>query len=350
MSDKHNSQQDLGEQAFWTDEEPVYYQEKKQGDYSNDDRRRVLGQNAPIQEVPLPPYLGELITTELPPPPPQRRMAAWKIVLLTLLSMMILSCVCAGIGACVTAQLSPDIFSLQSALSDEEWRERGLPSDEEILIHFEEKYGEEFRIVSRGGHTTALNSFFTMEAVRLPERTFNLRVVSADRLALPASEWRDSFQVVQAQALAEELMYPLLREQLGDVDFGLRASFPFHGIDRLSPEEIADNAQVFARYQYRAMTLPSDFDWCPEDGLTAFILQVDPSTIFITVTFDSVDEMNLFYLRRAKEFCERVVALQLFGSEGRFNLQAIAVDATSWSNLSCEFEDGVIANLTYSDW
>ena len=122
------------------------------------------------------------------------------------------------------------------------------------------------------------------------------------------------------------------------------------GIDRLSHEEASNDPQALIRYQYRAMTLPPNFDWCPEDGLTAFILQVDPPTIFITVTFDSVDEVNLFYLRKAKEFCERVVALQLFGSEGRLNLRAIAVDATSWSNLSCEFEGGTITNLRYSGW
>ena len=351
MIDRRNDSEDLGEQSFWTDEEPVYYQEKKVKNRKVN-KCKVPAQNAPTREVPLPSYLDELIAVKSPPPPspPQRRMAAWKIVILTLVCMKILSCACMGIGGFIASQVSANAFNTRPAISDEEWRERGLPSDEEILAHLEEKYGEEFRIVSRGKHTTVVDSFFTMEAVRLPKRTFNLRVLNADRFALPASEFRDNFQVVQAQVLAEELMYPLLREQLGDVNFELRASFPFHGVDRPSHEEASNDPQALIRYQYRAMTLPPNFDWCPKDGLAAFILQVDPSSAFITVTFDSADEMNLLYLRKAKEFCERIVALQLFGSEGRFNLQAIAADATSWSNLSCEFEDGAITNLRYSGW
>jgi hypothetical protein len=60
--------------------------------------------------------------------------------------------------------------------------------------------------------------------------------------------------------------------------------------------------------------------------------------------------MNLFYLRKAKEFCERVVDLQIFGSEGSFSLRKFATDATSWGMLRCRFEDGAITNLRYSGW
>jgi hypothetical protein len=152
------------------------------------------------------------------------------------------------------------------------WDMRGYPSQQEILDSLEDKYGEEFGILS-------LNSgarFFQGIAFPLsdPDLHFSLEMKDEQGNPMPIEYMRDDYQARLAEQYIQSRLMPIFTRALGaDGLYSLRA-------------EVA----LFDRVE--DTSLPKSFDWLPSDGLELLAAE-EEVTVLMSVHVIATDAAQI---------------------------------------------------------
>jgi hypothetical protein len=169
--------------------------------------------------------------------------ATFKLLGLALVCVLAIG-VLAGLTACTNDDPAGSVIDRVL------WDARGFPSEDEILSHLQEKYNEDFALIS-------LNSgsrFFQGVAypVNNPELHFSLQMKDEEGDPMPVQYMLDDYQARLAEVYIEELIRPVLIEKFG---LGELANVR---IDLALFDRGAEDSR-----------LPESFEWTPADGLQA---------------------------------------------------------------------------------
>jgi len=140
------------------------------------------------------------------------------------------------------------------------WTLNGFPSQQSILDHLEEKYGEDFTIQSlnSGARFYQGHAFPTAN----PDLVFNLKMIDKEGSVLPVEDMRDDYQARLAEVMIAEPVQKVVSEKFGAAEIAdLRVEVSLFGTGE-------ENT-----------TLPASFDWLPDDGLEALATQLDVSVM-----------------------------------------------------------------------
>ncbi|MCL2606519.1 MAG: hypothetical protein FWD93_04490 [Coriobacteriia bacterium] len=181
------------------------------------------------------------------------------------------------------------------------WNLGGFPSQQEIRDHLQQKYGEEFTLLSLNSGARFFQGIAYPTAN--PDMVFNLKLIDAEGDPVAPKDIRDDYQA----RLAEEYIVQLIRPIL-DRTFGL--------------VEVANlRVEVGLFDGYEGAALPASFNWKPGDGLAALAAQdgiATPLTVYVMLesaaVLDTMTDEDLSTL--CEEFVTAGVALS-----GELNLR-----------------------------
>ena len=193
------------------------------------------------------------------------------------------------------------------------------PREDEILQHLSEKYGEEFRIVS-------YNADFSSGVITLfPFRDrsiscfFELQYADEEGRDLSVGEMRDDYQLLLAGDLAEDKIWPLLKEHLDS-----REIEQFHVSYSINLDYVSRTSWSPVDY-----LLPADFMWDPSDGLDAFVdsfdyLDMDVS-LALRVSVRSQDALDAVSNDDIEALIEEITRLGFVGSCGFIRITSLDI-------------------------
>ena len=206
------------------------------------------------------------------------------------------------------------------------WDMRGYPSQQEILDHLRDKYGEEFGLIT-------LNSgarFFQGTAYSLnnPDLVFNLELHDDDGNPVAIEYMRDDFQARLVEQLIDEQVRHIVESYFGK-------------------SEIADfrvDVAIFDRID--TGTLPVNLEWVLDDGLVAL---ADNEDVSVQMTFRIAFENEATLLALSVVDVEGFAEQILYDGEIPFSASMVLRAADSGSGDTRDFswvvEDGTIVEF-----
>jgi len=183
------------------------------------------------------------------------------------------------------------------------WDRGGYPSQQEILDHLQEKYDEEFALISLNPGARFFQG--VAHPVRAQDLIFSLEMHDSEGNPMPLEEVRDDYQARLAERFIREAIHPIFIDQFGLAEVAnLRV-------------EIA----LFDRSERG--TLPAHFEWTPADGLAALVENEDVTTrMTINLMLETVVSLDAFNAADFEQLVERMVADGAIPLSGEMNIRA----------------------------
>ncbi|MCL2403500.1 MAG: hypothetical protein FWC86_04650 [Coriobacteriia bacterium] len=203
------------------------------------------------------------------------------------------------------------------------WDMRGYPSQQEILDHLQEKYGEDFELVSLNPGARFFQGIAFPRSN--PELHFSLEMHDEDGNPAPIEDMRDDFQARLAEQYIHDKLLPLFQQQFGTA-------------------EIANLRIEVALYERTSDTrFPVDFEWLPDDGLDALAAEEEviasASVNLMLESASSLDTVNL------EQLTELIVVDAEIPLNGDLNVRAADQEPIDALHISWAVEDGQIREL-----
>jgi|GEM_PF-1624508 len=193
-----------------------------------------------------------------------------RLVVLTVLIVLFAVALMASLVGC-----ADDDGEVGNIIDRTLWDMRGYPTQQEILDHLRDKYGQEFTIVS-------LNSgarFFqgTVHPTDNPDLLFNLELHDDDGNPVGIEDMRDDFQARLVEQYIDEQVRPIIISEIG---LG-------------NVETFRVDVAIFDRID--TGTLPAYLEWTLDDGLVALAENDDISVqVTFRITLENEAVLNAF--------------------------------------------------------
>jgi len=158
------------------------------------------------------------------------------------------------------------------------WDRSGYPSQQEILDHLQEKYDEEFALISLNPGARFFQG--VAHPVRGQDLIFSLEMHDSEGNPLPIEDVRDDYQARLAEQYILDSVRPIFINQFGLAEVA----------------NIRIEVALFDRSE--KATLPAHFEWAPADGLRALVENED-ITMLMTINLMVETEASLDALNAA---------------------------------------------------
>ncbi|MCL2870855.1 MAG: hypothetical protein FWE26_04415 [Coriobacteriia bacterium] len=207
------------------------------------------------------------------------------------------------------------------------WDMRGYPSQQEILERLEEKYGEEFGLVSLNPGARFFQGIaFPQDN---PDLHFSLEMKDDEGNPVSIEYMRDDYQARLAEVYIEDKLTPVFEDEFG-------------------PGEIASlriEVGLFDRREDASLP-PVDFEWLPSDGLDALATTEDISMLTtIHLMLESVELLRTIEFEQLEQLAELIVEDVGIPLSGDLYLRAVEQNPVDERYIRWTVEDGQISEV-----